>query len=1159
MTERDQNQGQDRLTVTPPTDRLNNEGDIFMAEGNGDSGPDRGAPIKTAKQPADAPLSTEQIQTARAALGRLKEPGEGASVDEWRVHKLVREALVARADLPSEAPVIRVGPAIWRSKDVDQPITITKYLGKGPDGRDYVATKEFSGGTPLDEIEPTAREQEIIDIVNKAENFYSAFEKIINTSSPEGIKAIIGNNGEVYVTVLTDGLADKNKHWDSNKYLEALRGLNSVSAEEARERLVDILEDIRSERERAGLSDPISATADNAPGPLTEGQKHNQVRLQEEKAAQDRLHRLNMLTVNEAARQSKFHERNAGSETSAGSSPRYSQEELVDSFEAAVERVMNGGRYGGKAMENSEFAQQGINSVQALAEWIELKQSKLLWGKEGGIYPLLDKHNHLNQANFMKWLRSESNRHHDNNPNSDMTPLTNVGIATEYREISVYAISLLEEQYLKDKANGDEVLRDLSNQLINEGFLFGKLRTAELHYGRVMGDPEGIKKILEETHIENVFTRPGNLEFLINMPEEFTDAQEGKDTRVGDTLLNALDIYYNISDAGELEKIFAGHPMTVEDFKKAFMALHDDFDWDMDKDQEFGGLRYKQGSNQVTYTKHKDDGTIGIQNIFKDDGTVDWPVFADVMNFWGEPTSESTKLDFVRELVRIKAAQKSGLKQTGFLRPEEWKDAREKYETDKEYFLDLLLESGREDTDATLKDAEGKAKERFLLRRKAFRVNMKYAEIIAYAMQRPYGNAAKQDLGRTAYDFMTRTSDVTGYFKKQSKIDSGGAVGIREQFGLFNDLSPDMMAGIRTEEGRTFYEIMKELRELEDPTNEDALKKIDLGVKQRVEELLAQGQSQEDIDRDKPEIRRQILEELKKAIKAQLVYKELAEVSYTNNQQKRAIELYNFIGNAKSLDLAKIVSWGAIEGIKYDVGEFQKQVQDELIKHLKYAFINAGINYAENVRIYDPSTKTYWDGNLARKALGTRLYEKVWADFYSNKQVTYDNDGNAIPLRDKYIQQWKDEQSKKDPNLKISEISEAKIIERAFLETFLSSRDVRVRMAKAGSLGVMAAQLKHHNTLSGLGQTWGYSRSETFIDALKTVAELDDDGYEVKDKDGNVKRFYSDEDIAWLRKQGKVEVWRMMTKEIGREGGGALVGGLFESFSKLIGDLAKAA
>jgi hypothetical protein len=278
-----------------------------------------------------------------------------------------------------------------------------------------------------------------------------------------------------------------------------------------------------------------------------------------------------------------------------------------------------------------------------------------------------------------------------------------------------------------------------------------------------------------------------------------------------------------------------------------------------------------------------------------------------------------------------------------------------------------------------------------------------------------------------------------------------------------------------------------------------------------------------------------------------------------SNQQKRAIELYNFIGNAKSLDLAKIVSWGAIEGIKFDVAEFQKQIQDDLIKHLKYGFINAGVDYGENVRIYDPDKKTYWDGNLARKALGTRLYEKVWADFYNNKQVAYDNDGNAIPLRDKYIQQWKDEQSKKDPNLKINEISEAKIIERAFLETFLSSRDVRVRMAKAGSLGVMAAQLKHHNTLSGLGQTWGYSRSETFIDALKTIAELDDNGHEVKDKDGNVKRFYSAEDIAWLRKQGKVEVWRMMTKEIGREGGGALAGGLFESFSKLIGEFAKAA
>src|ERR1035437_835679 len=489
-------------------------------------------------------------------------------------------------------------------------------------------------------------------------------------------------------------------------------------------------------------------------------------------------------------------------------------------------------------MEDSEWAQQGINSVQDLAKWIEKNQDKMLWGKDEGIYPLLNKNGTLNQANFVKWLREESDKHHNNNTNADMTPLSSVGIATNYRDISVYAISLLMEQYLKDKEKGNEVLRDLANQLITEGFLFGKHRNFELKYRLGKGDPSGIEKLLQEIHYESVFTSKDNLQFLLNMPEEFTDTKEGRDTRVGDTLRNALDIYYNISDAGELEKIFAGHPMTVEDFKMVFMVLNEDFDWDMDKDQKFGGFRYKKEGNQFIYIDHKDDGTIKIQNIFKD-GTVDWKVFAEVMNFWGEPTSESTKKEFVRELVRLKAAQKAGLVQTGFLKPKELEKAKARLNEDTEKSYRDLIKLGRGETPETMKEAEEKAKELFLLRRKAYRINMEYTEIIAYSMQRTYGNAAKQDLGRAAFDFMTRTSDVTGYHKKQSKIESGGAVGIREQFGLFNDISPDMFTGIRTESkgeegegeegGKTFYEIMVMLRNIDTTTDEGKQQRKEIG------------------------------------------------------------------------------------------------------------------------------------------------------------------------------------------------------------------------------------------------------------------------------------------------------------------------------------------
>lgn len=55
----------------------------------------------------------------------------------------------------------RTGPAIWRNKDSDTPVTVTGYLGPGPDGREYVSIEGSNTGIPLDEIEfPTETQVE---------------------------------------------------------------------------------------------------------------------------------------------------------------------------------------------------------------------------------------------------------------------------------------------------------------------------------------------------------------------------------------------------------------------------------------------------------------------------------------------------------------------------------------------------------------------------------------------------------------------------------------------------------------------------------------------------------------------------------------------------------------------------------------------------------------------------------------------------------------------------------------------------------------------------------------------------------------------------------------------------------------------------------------
>lgn len=47
----------------------------------------------------------------------------------------------------------RTGEAIWKNKDVDQPINVIEDLGTGPDGKHYVKVEGSESGIPIDEIE----------------------------------------------------------------------------------------------------------------------------------------------------------------------------------------------------------------------------------------------------------------------------------------------------------------------------------------------------------------------------------------------------------------------------------------------------------------------------------------------------------------------------------------------------------------------------------------------------------------------------------------------------------------------------------------------------------------------------------------------------------------------------------------------------------------------------------------------------------------------------------------------------------------------------------------------------------------------------------------------------------------------------------------------
>ena len=49
---------------------------------------------------------------------------------------------------------IRPGKYVWKTKHHDQPVTVVRTLGTGPDGRVYVEIAGTTTGVPADELQP---------------------------------------------------------------------------------------------------------------------------------------------------------------------------------------------------------------------------------------------------------------------------------------------------------------------------------------------------------------------------------------------------------------------------------------------------------------------------------------------------------------------------------------------------------------------------------------------------------------------------------------------------------------------------------------------------------------------------------------------------------------------------------------------------------------------------------------------------------------------------------------------------------------------------------------------------------------------------------------------------------------------------------------------
>lgn len=717
------------------------------------------------------------------------------------------------------------------------------------------------------------------------------------------------------------------------------------------------------------------------------------------------------------------------------------------------------GRYAEMVNNDEVHVEDRIESIQDLAKFIMRYGESDLYGL-GKKYALLDRtfdergHEVLkfNPENFLIWVRDQIIQLHDDNPASEMQPLSSVALESTFRTITIYSMNRFRGQYFFDE-DTKEINNALADEAVNMCYLFGFFRNMDLAYKNAMGSDEKTPETLVGIHAKNDVTRGRNWADFFSMPGEYgkgvdeNNPDSPTESRVGDAELIANDIYYNLSDLGELNDILRGeHALnTKEGFRRQLLISQGKLEWE-EPDNEPG-----------LYDKATDTFYTGsISNPIFDGDRINEKNYLKFINFFNEPTPILSRMNFVRGLVTMTAAKKAGLDDGYSKAPQEREQKRRRYE-------ELLRQAGGD---------ENKARTLWRQEFRWNRINATFAEYSAIIQQRPLMIAARNDTNRRGYDASTKL-DIQNYFIRQSGERTAGPIGNPEALthSIFKNVSVDFVAGLKTENERTPYEIFKEIR----------------GI----------------INSDLPEDEKQ---RRKAAALAQLRFRDNAAVDYSSNQISRAFQLFHRQGGAEELNLDKIITRDNVFGIRYNATEFEKQVKDDFIKPMRYAFSsNSALKYGSIYRGFERLDENdmpiYRDKALAEHMFGDEVMDSIRSEYE-------DKDYNA------------------------------------YLD-YLNSDAGRSKLVKNSARALLAAELRKHRKLYGPAPRWNSDMVNRFISALESIHALRRDEATGQIVEDPSLRFFSPEDISWIRQNSGTGYKSMVAKETASSGGLGLMKGMF--------------
>lgn len=686
---------------------------------------------------------------------------------------------------------------------------------------------------------------------------------------------------------------------------------------------------------------------------------------------------------------------------------------------------------------------------------------------------------YISQRNMNRWVRDRMMHAYDNDPDVAQNYFANVRITKKF-PVSLQDMFGSPGNYFKSE-DGKTEYNELYEQWIKEAWALQTLRSWDAAYMKERGNGEELMKVYTAIFGENTLFKASfgkNLfSLMTSLSLDFEGPEPGKLPQ-NDILLGAAwnDIYLaydSISDYESLQKILGSGSsfFTRKGFDDAF---------------KYGVLikKIKASGESTPRAILIGEEQESYEKAFDENGLIrDKKAFIELINIYSQKLINPNLQFTVREMLKAAIAEKYG--------------------------------GGRDEGgESYLKTKDGKEDGR----------SLDMAEVFAWSLVRVMGGEARNDTKGRAHSYLSKLFNTRIWRRKT--IDRGDALGNRQTLEQIKATAVDPMRGILTlseaplldENGipkkdskgklimqrKPVIQVMQELNQV--ASSSYSRRRV---LQKEADEAAAKG------DRDTQAQRQADIAQLDLEISeryqnkaGELEFKQIALQNYREDHLSMGHDLYNLIKGGEEIEWEKFTRYDMFAGAHFKTEEFQKEVQEKMLHKIRYLLETyPDLNFNMIVRTLDQAATfakgepVYRDMTIAEMMFGHGMLNRAdfWARDSKNKPIpVYDNKGKRIKG--------------------VFEIDYDKVNEKPQL------------IWKQWFMTKIAADLLRHRKLYLHDERFNFTYYQNAVNALiKIPGKIMSDEYGLQ-RVIETEPFFSKADIAWLRREAKVETFDLYWK-----------------------------